>query len=101
MHRFKRDAHAGPIHVLCEADGVQPAGSAAALLSCGKDGCVRSWQWQPEGRQLVALALQQRHLLLVRRGGGLGVRRGVDPIPVGDGVRQTFRAVPEECPSSV
>ena len=33
--------------------GEQPAGAAPALLSCGKDGCVRGWKWDVDSGQLV------------------------------------------------
>ena len=49
LHSYK-DAHTGPIHVLCEAGRL-------GLLSCGKDGSVKRWQWDAAAKALVPMAL--------------------------------------------
>jgi hypothetical protein len=80
-----RDAHHGaPIHVLCEAEGLQPAAGAPAtartppLLSCAKDGCVRGWTWDAGARVLVPMSsipeLALGTALPMLRGAGGGAR---------------------------
>ena len=81
-----KDAHRGPVHVLCEADGLRctsTAGTVGALsaggglLSCGKDGQVRLWAWDVEGKQLVPLgapALSLEAALPLLNGGRGGHR---------------------------
>lgn len=76
-----KDAHKGfPIHVLCEADGLQPAGAPApALLSCGKDGVVKGWLWDAASRTLSPMGNLHDELALDAalpsiRGAGGGAR---------------------------
>ena len=53
----RREAHKGPIHVLCNA-GFLPSGGTR-LLSCGKDGCVRLWHWVRDGSGTLEPLLDQ------------------------------------------
>ena len=81
-----KDAHRGPVNVLCEADGLRctsTAGTVGALsaggglLSCGKDGQVRLWAWDVEGKKLVPLgapALSLEAALPLLNGGRGGHR---------------------------
>ena len=73
-----RNAHVGPIHVLCETESCEAIGSNIALLSCGKDGAVRGWCWDDAGRRIrPALSMDDlalRDALPMINAGGLGAR---------------------------